>query len=487
MSAPTLRLCLSVAIAAFCLSPRWLWAEGAPGQAATPATAMAAPPNIIVILADDLGYGDLGCYGHPKHRTPQLDRLASEGLRLTDFYMTSPICTPSRVALLTGRYPLRAGLAGLLWPTDRHGLPASEITIAEALRARGYATACIGKWHLGHHAPEQLPPGHGFDVWYGMPYPNDMDARHPVAQQRKEAWPPLPLYRGTERIEEGTDVNLLTQKYHAEAVRFVREHRDRPFFLYMSHAAPHTYLGASPRFRGKSANGLYGDMVEEMDWAVGDLLAVVRELGLERRTLVFFTSDNGASVRRGERPEVDRLMHPDGTYGSNAPFRGGKQDTFEGGVRVPAIAWWPGVIAQGRVDTAPASVLDLFPTLLELSGATVPLDRIVDGRSLVSVLKGTGRRDITDLYFGSTQLTGLRSGAWKLQLVRGPGQAWNARPTSALLFDLARDPGETTDLAAQHPELVARLRAQLETFERSLSAAPTRSASAASTPASKTR
>jgi arylsulfatase A-like enzyme len=436
---------------------------GAKVGAATPTL-----PNIVIILADDLGYGDLGCYGNTVQQTPHLDRLAAEGVRFTDFYMTSSICTPSRVALMTGRYPVRAGLSALLWPTDKAGLPVSEITIAEALKARGYATACIGKWHLGHSQPEQLPMGHGFDYWYGMPYPNDMDARHPIAKQRKEAWPPLPLQRGTTLLEEGTDVNLLTQKYHAEAVQFIREKRNRPFFLYLAHAAPHTYLGASPGFRGKSKNGLFGDMIEEMDWSMGQVTATLRELGLEKNTLVFFTSDNGASVRKGERPEVDQLMHPDGTYGSNAPLRGGKQDTFEGGVRVPGIAWWPGVIAPRQVVHEPAIALDLFPTVLELAGAPLSADRVIDGRTLVPVLRGSGRREVTDFYFGSSMLTACRSGRWKLQLVRQPGQAWNARPTGALLFDLEADVGEKTDLAARHPELVTRLHVQLNGFEQSL-------------------
>jgi len=187
-----------------------------------------AKPNIVVVLADDLGYGDLGCYGNAVQRTPHLDRLAAEGMRFTDFYMTSPVCTPSRVALLTGRYPLRAGLTALLWPTDTAGLPAGEITLAEALRPLGYATACIGKWHLGHSQPEQLPLGRGCDYWFGMPYPNDMDARHPIAQQRKEQWPPLPLYRGTNIVEQPVDVDWLTRKYHGEAVQFIRQHVQEP-------------------------------------------------------------------------------------------------------------------------------------------------------------------------------------------------------------------------------------------------------------------
>ena len=327
----------------------------------------------------------------------------------------------------------------MLWPTDTAGLPAGEITIAEALKPLGYATACVGKWHLGHSRPEQLPMGRGFEYWFGMPYPNDMDARHPIARQRKEQWPPLPLYRGPQIVEQPVDVDLLTQKYTAEAVQFIRQQREKPFFLYLAQAAPHTYLGASPGFRGKSKNGLYGDMVEELDWSVGQVVATLRELGIEKHTFLFFTSDNGASVRKGERPEVDKLMHPDGTYGSNAPLRGGKQDTFEGGVRVPGIAWWPGVIMPGQVARDPAIVLDLFPTVLELAGCRLPQDRVLDGRTLAPLLRGTGRREPTDFYFGSAMLTGCRSGRWKLQTVRQPGQAWNARPAGAMLFDLQSD------------------------------------------------
>lgn len=426
-------------------------------------------PNIVIILADDLGYGDLSCYGSAVQQTPHLNRLAAEGLRFTDFYMTSSICTPSRVALLTGRYPLRAGLAGLLWPTDTAGLPASEITLAEALKPLGYAAACIGKWHLGHSQPEQLPMNRGFDYWFGMPYPNDMDGRHPIGQQRKEHWSPLPLYRGAKLVEQPVDVDLLTQKYNAEAVKFIREHKTQPFFLYLAHAMPHTYLGASPPFRGKSKNGLYGDAVQELDWSVGQVVATLREVGLEQNTLVFFTSDNGAALRNPDvKPDVEKLFHPDGTYGSNAPLRGGKQSTFEGGVRLPAIAWWPGVIQPGQVVRDPAIVLDLFPTVLELAGAPLPQDRVIDGRTLAPLLRGTGRRESNDFYFGSTMLTACRSGRWKLQTVRQPGQAWNARPAGVMLFDLETDLAEEHDLASQHPELLKKLHEIMTAFERSM-------------------
>jgi arylsulfatase A len=425
-------------------------------------------PNIVIILADDLGYGDLSCYGSAVQQTPHLDKLAAEGLRFTDFYMTSPICTPSRVALVTGRYPLRAGLASLLWPTDTAGLPASEITLAEALKPLGYATACIGKWHLGHSQPKQLPMSRGFDYWFGMPYPNDMDGRHPIAKQRKESWPPLPLYRGENLVEQPVDVDLLTQKYNAEALKFIRDHNTQPFLLYLAHAMPHTYLGASPPFRGKSKNGLYGDAVQELDWSVGQVVATLREVGLEQNTLVFFTSDNGAALRKPDaKADEEALFHPDGTYGSNAPLRGGKQSTFEGGVRVPGIAWWPGVIRPGQVVRDPAIVLDLFPTVLELAGAPSQ-DRVLDGRTLAPVLRGTGRREPTDFYFGSTMLTACRSGRWKLQTVRQPDQAWNARPAGVLLFDLETDLAETHDLASEQPELVRKLRERLAEFEESL-------------------
>ncbi len=442
----------------------------APLAAAHAADAVShSKPNVVIILADDMGYGDLSCYGSTVHQTPHLDSLAKEGMQFADFYMTSPICTPSRVALLTGRYPLRAGLAGLLWPTDTAGLPASEITLAEALKPLGYATACIGKWHLGHSKPEQLPMSHGFDYWFGMPYPNDMDGRHPIGKQRKEFWPPLPLYRGTNLVEQPVDVNLLTQKYTTEALQFIREHKTQPFFLYLAHAMPHTYLGASPPFRGKSKNGLYGDAVQELDWSVGQVVATLRELGLDRNTFVFFTSDNGAALRKpNAKADEEKLFHPDGTYGSNTPLRGGKQDTFEGGVRVPGIAWWPGVIKPGQVTHNPAIVLDLFPTALELAGASLPKDRVIDGRTLAPLLRGTGQREGTDFYFGSTMFTACRSGRWKLQTVRQPSQAWNASPADVMLFDLETDVAEEHNLAPQHPELVARLREQMVVFERGM-------------------
>lgn len=428
--------------------------EAGPAGAPPPAAA-AAPPNLVVILADDLGYGDLGCYGNKGQRTPALDRLAAAGARFTDFYVSSPVCTPTRVALLTGRNPFRVGFSELLWPSSTAGLPASEVTLAELLKQHGYATACVGKWHLGHSRPEQLPLGHGFDSWYGMPYPNDMGPGHPVEQAKKETWPPMPMYRGTEMVEVPVDVNLLTQQYTAEAVRFIAENHHRPFFLYLAQAMPHSIVGASPDFRGKSENGLYGDAVEELDWSVGEIVRILRACGLEGRTLIFFTSDNGAGLRRPGEPEaIGKRHHPDGTYGSNGPLRGGKQTTFEGGIRVPGIFCWQGRIPAGQTVAAPADICDILPTFAEFAGVPLPAGVAFDGRSLVAPLLGTGQRAATDLFFGSGTITAARSGNWKVVLPKQPDWAGldGDRPQ---LFDLAKDIGEQRDLAAEHPDVVA--------------------------------
>lgn len=361
----------------------------ASASAAEPHPSAVSPskPNILVIVADDLGYGDLGCYGNKVHRTPHLDQLASEGVRFTDFYMTSSVCTPSRAALLTGRYPIRADLSALLWPEDDKGLPAGEITIAGALRASGYATHLSGKWHLGHKTA-YLPHRRGFDSWFGMPYPNDFDSRHPRSVAMKLNWPPLMLMRDDEVVEQPADVNQLTERYTADAEQFIETNRNRPFFLYLAQAMPHTWLGASERFRGKSHNGQFGDAVEELDASVGRIRSALERCRISDRTVIVFTNDNGAAVRPREVDERGmaewRLLHPDDSHGTNVPLRGGKQDVLEGGVRVPAIIFLPGGI-KGAVNHAPASALDLFPTLLELAHTAPAADQKLDGCSLATL------------------------------------------------------------------------------------------------------
>ena len=430
------------------------------------------PPNFIIILTDDLGYGDLECYGSKVQHTPCIDRMASEGMRFTDFYVTSPVCTPTRVACMTGRYPLRAGLTALLWPNDKEGLPPSEITIAKALKGQGYATACVGKWHMGDQ-PQWMPLQHGFDYWYGMLYPNDFVSQHPVAKSRKQEWPPLTMYRNEVEVEKPVDVNTLTQKYTAESIQWIEKNKDKPFFLYLAHAMPHTILGASKEFRGKSKNGLYGDAVQELDWSTGQILDTLKRLKLDHNTVVVFTSDNGASTRK-EKPDVavEKLFHPDDTWGSNGPLKGGKQNTFEGGVREPFIVWAPGIVQPGQTVKEPAIILDLFPTFVELAGGQPPADRVIDGCSLVALMKGQGKRRETDLYFGSGKITGCRSGRWKLQIGSGPTGILKGKPGEVMLFDLETDIGETKNVADEHKEIVERLQRQINEFEQSCTKRP---------------
>ncbi len=323
-----------------------------------------AKPNIVIILADDLGWGDLGCYGHPSIRTPNLDRMAAEGMRFTDFYSAGEVCTPSRAALLTGRYPIRSGMCHdryrVLRRDSAGGLPATEITIAQAVKTRGYATACIGKWHLGNYAnvAAHHPRRHGFDFYFGLPHSNDMNPT-PAAPQgatsrldQDPEWWAAPLYRNEDLIERPADQTTLTRRYTEQAVKFIHEHKGGPFFLYLAHTFPHVPLFASGKFQGQSRRGLYGDVVEEIDWSVGQVLDALRREGLDRNTLVFFTSDNGPWLTQGE------------AGGSAGPLRDGKGSTWEGGMREPGIAWWPGRVPAGVVTRELACTMDLFTTSL---------------------------------------------------------------------------------------------------------------------------
>ena len=402
-----------------------------------PLQAAERPPNLVVLFADDLGYGDIGCYGHPTIRTPELDRMAAEGMRFTQFYAAASVCTPSRAALLTGRLPIRSGMCAdkvrVLVPSSSGGLPEREITIAEALRTRGYATTCIGKWHLGH-LPRYLPTRHGFDSYLGIPYSNDMT--------------PTVLIRNEEVIENPADQVTLTPRYTGEAIRFIEQNRDRPFFLYLPYTFPHTPLFASEGFKGRSDRGLYGDVVEEIDWSVGRILTTLRDLGLAERTLVIFTSDNGPWLTQKQ----------DG--GSAGLLRDGKRTTFEGGMRVPAIAWWPGKIETGVTSYALASTMDIFTTGIKLAGAEPPSGRIIDGKNLTPVLFGTGpcERELL-FYYRGTRLMAVRKGPWKAHLVTQGGLTRDADPVVVhdppLLHQLEHDPSEQYDVADDHPEVIA--------------------------------
>lgn len=402
------------------------------------------PPNFVVIFVDDLGYGDLGCYGSRDIRTPQLDRMAAEGLRFTDFYVAAAVCSPSRAALLTGRYPFRTGINRVLFPVDKTGLPQEEVTVAEVLKGRGYATGCVGKWHLGH-LPEFLPTRQGFDSYFGIPYSNDMDQNRP------------PLMRNEEVVEHPADQSTLTRRYTEAAVAFIEAHREEPFFLYLAHTFPHVPLFASEGFRGRSPRGLYGDVVEELDWSTGEILETLRRLGIAERTLVIFTSDNGPWLIKGAEG------------GSAGPLRHGKSTTFEGGMRVPCIAWWPGTIAPGREERAPAMTIDLLPTLAALSGASLPEGRKIDGRSLAGVLRGTGTRgEARFFYMVGRELQAVREGDWKLK------RAYNGRiygeplQHEALLVNLREDLGESRNLAGEYPERVESLEGSMRDFEREI-------------------
>lgn len=409
------------------------------------------PPNIVLIFADDLGYGDLGSFGARQIKTPNLDRMAREGVRLTNFYVTASVCTPSRAGLLTGRYQIRSGLTRVLFPASRDGIGAEEMTLAEALRGRGYRTACVGKWHLGH-LPQFLPTAHGFDYYFGIPYSNDM-----AREERSE--PPVPLMRDTEIVEQPAVQETLTERYTEEAIKFIRESKDRPFFLYLPHTMPHVPIFASARFRGRSAAGLYGDVVETIDWSAGEIVKTLAELGLEKNTLVIFTSDNGPWLIKKE------------DAGSAGPLRDGKQTLYEGGIRVPFIARWPGTIRSGLVSDRAAITLDLFPTLLHLAGGKISKERPSDGMDIRALLTGRGKRAKEEFYFyQNEQLLAVRSGNWKLHLARRVQD----KDHPAELYDLMSDPGESKNLAPQHPELVARLTAQAQAFdaEARRSAAP---------------
>ena len=412
-------------------------------------------PNVVILVADDLGYGDLGSYGHPTIRTSHLDRMAAEGIKLSQFY-AAPVCTPSRAALLTGRLPIRSGLNDVLFPTSKGGISNDEITLAEALKTRGYATSCIGKWHLGH-LPPYLPTRHGFDHYFGIPYSNDMDVH-------KSGHPPIPLFRDETIIEQPVVQETLTLRYTREALSFIRNHRAtaaaQPFFLYLAYTSAHIPLHASKAFSGKSPRGSFGDAVEEIDWSVGQILAALRNEGLAASTLVVFTSDNG--------PWLSQKLEG----GSAGLLREGKGSTWEGGVRVPCLAWWPGTITAGRTALDLASELDLFTTCLDLAGAKIPEDRPIDGVSLAPLLRGTGPSPRTHLfYYRGAELFAARLGPWKVHLktvdpASGKETAQSHNPP--LLFHLLTDPSEQFNVADRHADVLAQILKEIEDHRRDL-------------------
>jgi arylsulfatase A len=415
----------------------------------------AATPNVVIIFADDLGYGDLGCYGSPVIRTPNLDRMAAEGLRFTDFYSASEVCTPSRAALLTGRLPIRSGMCGhrrVLFPNSEGGLPPAEITIAEALKVIGYATMHIGKWHLGIHA-DSRPLDQGFDHSFGLPYSNDMDGRSDLPKGSTGSPNPphdgwnVALLRDGKVIEQPADQTTLTKRYTEEAVKFIREKKSAPFFLYMPHTFPHVPMFASPDFKGKSRAGIFGDAVEELDWSVGQVMQTLRQEGLADNTLVFFTSDNGPWLIMGDQG------------GSAGLLKDGKGSTWEGGMRVPGIAWMPGRIQPG-VTTQLAGTMDLLPTALALAKAPTPKDVTLDGTDLAPLLfesKPLPARPY--FYYRGDQLFACRLGEWKahFKTQTGYGQPKAEAHEPPLLFHLGRDPSEKRNVAAEHADVLAQI------------------------------
>lgn len=418
------------------------------------------PPNVVIIFTDDQGYADVGVFGAEGFETPNLDRMADEGRTFTNFYAAQAVCSASRAALLTGCYPNRIGIIGALGPGSNIGLNANEVTIADMLKPLGYATAIFGKWHLGD-APIFLPTRHGFDEYFGLPYSNDMWPNHPTAGDR---YPPLPLIEGEEVVELDPDQRNLTTWYTERAVDFIDDHANEPFFLYVPHSMPHVPLFVSEKFAGKSDQGLYGDVIMEVDWSVGQILDAIRRNGIAERTLVLFTSDNGPWLSYGNHA------------GSAGPLREGKGTAFDGGQREPTIAWWPGKISAGTSCDEPAMTIDLLPTIAELTGSSLP-DHPIDGMDLSPLLLGEpdarSPHDALFFYWGR-ELHAVRSGNWKLHFphpyrsLDGPAGAdgqpspYISRMIGLSLFDLEADPGESTDVKDDHPEVVARLQALAE-------------------------
>lgn len=432
-------------------------------------------PNVIIIFTDDQGYADLGCYGAKGFTTPNLDKMASEGMRFTDFYVASPVCSPSRAALLTGSYPDRVGVPVVLYPISPTGLDPSEITIAEILKEQGYATACVGKWHLGDH-PTMMPTNQGFDEYFGLPYSNDMwpwQGDYKKERPRSKLFSDLPLYLNDKVIEKNPDQNLLTKRYTEYAVKFIEENKSKPFFLYLAHSMPHIPLGVSEKFVGKTEYGRYGDVIEEIDWSVGEVLSTLKMNNLDDNTLVIFTSDNGPWLAMGDNA------------GKAIPLREGKGTTFEGGMRVPCIMRWNNKIPANSVNHMMASTMDLLPTISRLAGGQVPKDRVIDGEDIWSYISGDADDqelpNRTLFYHRKGVLQAVRNGSWKLHFPH----KYNHQPEYSekgkeltgeyeafidlSLFNLDEDIGEQNNVADKYPDIVKRLTKLAEAHLKDLS------------------
>lgn len=433
------------------------------GQYAVAANrAFSKKPNIILIFADDMGYGDVGVFGHPTIKTPNLDKLAFEGQKWTNFYAAAPVCTPSRAGLMTGRLPVRSGMCSdehrVLYPESKGGLPENEITIASALKEAGYSTACIGKWHLGHLHPFD-PNSHGFDYYFGIPYSNDMDHAFPdgidyfeACKNPQPAYFNVPLKRNRETVEQPADQTTITKRYTQEVIKFMREKKDSPFFIYMAHSMPHVPLFPSKDFQGKSLRGTYGDVIEEIDWSVGQIISALKENGLEENTLVVFTSDNGPWL----------IFNDKG--GSAGLLRGGKGGTYDGGMREPTVMWGPAFVKPGVV-TDLGTTMDLLPTFCAMAGTKLPSDRVYDGYDLTETIAGNAKspRDVV-IYYRGQKVFAIRKGAYKAHFITQSEYGTGGPETLEVpeLYNLNEDPSEKYNIAEQHPEVIAEIQELLK-------------------------
>lgn len=422
-----------------------------------------SPPNFIIIFADDLGYGDLGCYGHPTINTPHLDKMAAEGMRLTQFYMAASICTPSRAGLLTGKLPIRSGMCGkrgVLFPDSAGGLQDSETTIAEVLKAKNYATACIGKWHLGH-LPQYLPTNHGFDYYFGIPYSNDMSPEQNNWKYAQAAFPPTPLIENIDVIESEPNQSNLTQRYTQKAIEFIKNNQQNPFFLYLPHTFPHTPLYVDEGNENRSKRGLYGDVVEVLDESVGQILVTLKDLQLAENTFVLFTSDNGPWGWAGING------------GSQGLLKGKKGSPWEGGFRVPAIAWMPKTVPANTTSRAIATSMDLLPTFMAMAGIDTKNEEPLDGKNIITTFTENKAVQAEVFYYANHHFKAYRNGDWKI-FINDP-DPWNDEHTQEdmpLLFNINHDPSEVFNVADKHPAIVEKLTNLVEQHLQSVEIIP---------------